>query len=76
MSLMQSEVQMMVTCKPFAALPRGKHNVLVDVGEFPRVRVWDRGMFTVCHELSTASQRSIIARARKLAMRCTCDGSF
>lgn len=75
-SVDQTEVQMIVTCKPFAASRRGRHCVLVDIGKFPRVRVWDRGIFSVCHDLSVASQRAIIARARKLVTRCTCDRSF
>jgi hypothetical protein len=62
------EVELTVTCKPYTAFGRGKYRVLVELGEHPRVRVWDHigHIFTVCHSLTPASERSIIARARKI----------
>lgn len=63
------EIEMTVTCKPFTSFCRGKYHVLVDIGEHPLVRVWDSigCIYTVCHSLSVASERAIIARARKVA---------
>lgn len=63
------EIKIKALCKPFTAFGRGRYNLLVDVSEQPRVRVWDGvgQIYTVCHALSAASQRSIVAKARKLA---------
>lgn len=63
------EVKMNVICKPFSSFARGQFSVLVELGDYPRVRVWDSlgKLYTVCHSLSERSQRSIIARARKVA---------
>lgn len=62
-----TEIELSVTCKPFTALGRGEYRVLVTLSADPEVRVWNHleHNFTLCHSLSSASQRSIVARARK-----------
>ena len=57
-----------VNCAPWRNERRAPHCVIVDVGAYPRVRVWDPigKLYTVCHSLTPASERAIIARARKL----------
>lgn len=63
-----AEIELTVTCKPYTTYGRGKYPVLVELGDHPRVRVWDSigHHYTLCHSLSAASERAIVARARKI----------
>ncbi len=63
----QEGVELEVSCVPWKDGKRAKHPVLVDIGEPPRVRVWDPvgKIFTVCHHLSLASVRKIVTKARR-----------
>ena len=59
-------VEMTVRCRPWRHDSRlGEHRVLIDLGEHPRIRVWDPigRIFTVCHSLSNSAQRRIIRQA-------------
>jgi hypothetical protein len=62
-----NEVKLTVRCAAFGNVE--SHDVLVDVSESPRVRVWDPvgRIYTVCHRLTPKSEASIIRKARAAA---------
>ncbi len=62
----KSEIELSVVCSPWAGVRSAIHTVLVNVGEFPRVRVWDPigKHYTLCHNLTRRSERRIIEIAK------------
>lgn len=68
-----ADVIMTVRAAAFTGQGVRKHSVSVDIGEHPRVRVWDSvgQIYTVCHVLSPRTQARIIRQAREAAPKGT-----
>jgi hypothetical protein len=67
---MTNEIIVTAKAKAFSAEGVREHDFLVELGDYPRVRVWDSvgNIYTVCHSLSKSAERRILKlAAAKLA---------